>query len=631
MKKAIFVLICLFVFPFTVNASDYEITNYDVKIKVNENNTFNIKEVITANFNVPKHGIKRSLPMRNEINREDGTKETNYAKISNIDVDATFEVYNENNQKIIQIGDADKTVTGTHTYTISYDYALGKDHTTAYDEFYYNLIGTKWDTSISNVTFEITMPKKFDETKLGFSTGKAGTVGTDNIYYTVNDKVITGAYYDTLNAYEGINIRLELPEGYFTPEGNTFNIINIICIILPIIFLLISIFLWHKFGRDEEVIETVEFYPPEGFNSLELGFLYKGKADNFDVVSLLIYLANKGYIKITEIEEKVLFVKTKSFKITKVKEYDGNNPEEKAFLNGLFTPKISLFEQNNVPTSEVTLSDLQDNFYLTVNKILQSVNTKENKNKIFEKSASNKRIFIILMLIATFCLITIPPYLEYGEQGTLIPALFFPGFGFTIMFYMLFSGSNIIYVNGKPRRSSILTKIVGIFWGVLFGGIPFIMFVLPSLLINYIYLIIYIIGVITILGMIMCLKYLPKRTKYGNEMLGKIKGFKNFLETAEKEKLETLVMEKPTYFYDILPYTYVLGISDKWIKQFENITLEPPTWYYGNAAFSYATFSTFMNDTMSSAASAMTSSPSSSSGGGGSSGGGSGGGGGSSW
>ena len=73
--------------------------------------------------------------------------------------------------------------------------------------------------------------------------------------------------------------------------------------------------------------------------------------------------------------------------------------------------------------------------------------------------------------------------------------------------------------------------------------------------------------------MVLLFKAMPKRTKYGNEILGKIKGFKKFLETAEKPRLEAMVMENPTYFYDILPYTYVLGVSDKWIKKFETISL----------------------------------------------------------
>ncbi len=113
-------------------------------------------------------------------------------------------------------------------------------------------------------------------------------------------------------------------------------------------------------------------------------------------------------------------------------------------------------------------------------------------------------------------------------------------------------------------------------------------------------------------------------------------GFKKFLETAEKEKLEMLVEENPEYYYDILPYAYVLGVSDKWTKNFESIALEPPQWY-GGTVFDRMIFWHFMNSTYNSAAASMTSAPQSSSGGnfsgggGGFAGGGSGGGGGGSW
>ena len=42
--------------------------------------------------------------------------------------------------------------------------------------------------------------------------------------------------------------------------------------------------------------------------------------------------------------------------------------------------------------------------------------------------------------------------------------------------------------------------------------------------------------------------------------------FKEFLEKVEKEKLEELVFQDPNYFYNILPFTYVLEVSDKWIS-----------------------------------------------------------------
>ena len=626
----------------TTNDSNYEyfFNSYDINIIVNENNTLEITETIGAYFNVNKHGIFRKIPLRNKVTRLDGSISKNRAKISNINVNDKYSLYNENGYKVIKIGDANYTMKGQKDYIINYLYNLGKDTGKKYDELYFNLIGDEWDTSINNITFTITMPKEFDKSKLGFSSGKKGSTESSNVIFDVNDNVITGKLNGTLNPGEALTVRLELPEGYFVGTSNNFDYMMIIAIILPILFVLTAYLIWKKYGKDEQVIETVEFYPPQGFNSLEIGFLYKGKAEHQDVTSLLVYLANLGYIKISEHEEKNLFSKSKGFKITKLKEYDGNNINEKLFLEGLFNkrPTISLFDKNkdtsNVKDNEVTSSDLYNNFYITMDKILSIMNKKENKHKIFEKTASNKTIFIVLMIIATFCLITIPPIVAYGELATLAFALLFPGIGFTVMFLMVFGETQTIYVNGKPTRSSFGTKLFGIIWGSGFGGIPWFFLVLPTLLQDYIYLIIYVIGLLCIIVLIICLKYLPKRTSYGNQMLGKLNGFKNFLETVEKERLEAMVMENPNYFYNILPYTYVLGVSDKWIKKFETISLQAPSWYDSSTDFNVTSFGSFMNNTMSSAHSSMSSSPSSSSGGssgGGSSGGGSGGGGGGSW
>ena len=623
---------------------DYVIDKYDINIIVNENNTFDITETITAYFNVSKHGIFRTIPLKNTITRLDGTTSTNRTQVTNVSVDNEYTTSRENGNYKLKIGSASRTLTGEQKYVIKYTYNLGKDPGKDYDELYYNIIGNEWDTVIGNVTFSITMPKEFDSSKLGFSSGTTGSTDNSKVKYNVSGNKITGSYNGILGAGEALTVRCELPEGYFVGTGLTFNLMNYIFYLFPILFLVIALLLWYKYGRDDQVVETVEFYPPQGFNSLEVGFLYKGKAENQDVTSLLIYLANQGYIKIAETEEKSLFSKSKGFKITKLKEYDGNNVNEQIFLNGLFTkrPSISigsLFSKNveqepTDNTNEVTSTDLYNNFYITMNRILSNINNKENKNKIFEKSASSKTIFIILMIIATYCLITIPPIFAYGESSSLLFALLFPGIGFTVLFKLVFGETQTIYVNGRATYSSIGTKIFGLVWGLGFGGIPWAFMVLPALKQDQVYLVGYGLGLVCVLGMVICLKYLPKRTPYGNEILGKLKGFRNFLETAEKDKLETMVIQDPTYFYNILPYTYVLGVSDKWIKKFESISLQAPSWYDSPNAFDMMTFGSFMNSTMTSAQSVMSSSPSSDSGGssgGGSSGGGSGGGGGGSW
>ena len=596
---------------------DYVIDNYDVNIVVNSNNTFDITETITAYFNVPKHGIFRTIPLSNKIVRLDGSTSTNRTQVSNLSVSDKYTTSRDGGNYKIQIGSLSTTLTGKQTYTIKYTYNLGKDPVSDYDELYYNIIGNEWDTVIGNVTFSITMPKEFDSSKLGFSSGSQGSLDNSKVKYTVNDNTISGSYDGILNEGESLTVRCELPEGYFVDAGLVVNSNIYLMFIIPIVALIISFLLWFIFGRDNRVVETVEFYPPEGFNSLEVGFLYKGKANSQDVTSLLVYLANKGYIKISDNNDESLFSKADGFKITKLKDYDGNDANERLFLGGLF--------KDTAVEGEATKDDLYDNFYATTHKILSNINNKENKNKIFEKKASKKSIIIILLMLVSVITTIAIPTLEYAGAGEVAMTLFI------CAFYIPF------YAVGIFAKIPLLFRI---FWlgftifhsSVFFSTLP----IKDAITSEPIYLIGVIVGILCLIGMIICFKIMPKRTPYGNEILGKIRGFKNFLETAEKDKLESMVLSNPTYFYDILPFTYVLGVSDKWIKKFETINMQAPSWYDSHTAFSVATFGTFIGSTMTSAQSVMSSSSSSSSSGGsssggGSSGGGSGGGGGGSW
>lgn len=597
---------------------DYELTGYDVDIVVNENNTFDITEKIDAFFYSEKHGIFRTIPLYNKITRQDETSSKNRAKITNIEVSDPYTTSREDENLKIKIGDPDYVLTGKKSYTIKYNYNIGEDRLENADEFYFDIIGTKWDTTISNIAFTIHMPKEFDKDKIGFSTGSTGSTGSDYVYYKVKGNTISGEYLGTLDPYHGINVRITLPEGYFVGAGIEVEPIVYFLYVLPVIFALIAVILWYKYGKDDRTFVKPEYYPPEGFNSLEVGFLYKGTADSKDVISLLIYLANKGYLKIEEAEEKTLFSKKKSFKVTKVKDYDGGNAEEKRFMRGLF-----------LSGKTVTASDLYDKFYKTTSKIISDVNAKANKEKIFEKRVG-KIALVVAMIVASFCIITIPPFAEYGDYEELIFGLLFPGIGFSVLFAGIISAI-------KGGKDVWFVGIFLVIWGVMFGGIPFAMIVIPQIALDITYIYGYIFGVVAIIVMMLCAFYMPKRTPYGVEILAKIQGFKDFLTSVEKDRLEQMVEENPTYFYDVLPYTYVLGISDKWMKKFEDINLKAPDWYNGSDSFSMGYFHGFMTSTMSAATSNMSSSSSvshssgSGGGGGGSVGGGSGGGGGGSW
>ncbi len=627
-KFLLFILISIFLFIPSVNAEEvshctttdcvnkiyhsnepYEIMNYDVNMKVNEDNSYDVTEKIDVYFNEERHGIKRTLPLTNKVMSDDGERKVR-AKITHESVNEPYMVSYENNDMILKIGSSNDMVTGLKEYVIKYTYSIGMDKLKDKDEFYYNIVGTNWNTLIDKVTFTIDMPKKFDGVP-GFSVGSYGTSGYDEglLKYNVDGKTITGSYNGILNKGEGINIRLSLPDGYFVAAKK--SLFEYLIFIIPIILALASFILWKKFLKNDLVVDEVSFYPPEGLNSLETGFIYKGSASKKDVTSLLIYLANKGYIKIEE--EKKKKICKKSYKIIKVKDYDGENENEKTFMDGLFKTK-----------NEVTINDLRNNFYTTTNKIISNINKEENKEKIFEKGSMNKRNIILVLAVLTYCVFTIPPLVSYGENVNIMIDLLFPISG-----YLIF----VMFFDRKDNPDYITVSIMFLSMFCLF---PWLTITLPAVLYDPFYLIETIIGFILFVFMTCLYMKGAKRTKYGLETLGKLRGFKNFLENAEKDELEGLVEKNPEYFYDILPYTYVLGVSDKWIKKFEEINVAAPNWYTGYNSFVFYDFMDSFDDMMRQSNSAISSAPSSSSGGsgpsgGGFSGGGSGGGGGSSW
>lgn len=427
--------------------AEYTIDSYDIKMIVNENNTFDITEKITVNFTQYKHGINRKIPIRNTIQRLDGTTSNNRAKITNIEVSENYSTSTNNGYKILKIGSSNKTYIGKHTYTISYTYDIGKDPLKDADELYYNLIGTDSDTTISNVTFTIKMPKKFDYDgdKLGFSSGLKGSIDSSNVEYTVNKNTISGSYIGTLGIAEGLTVRLTLPEGYFVRVQEKDDNYVILVSIISVACVIVSALLWRLYGKDNKVVETVEFYPPEELNSAELAYIYKGVAEDEGIISLLISLANKGYLKIEDCGTKS-FILGNDFRITKLKEYTGNNETEKEFFDGLFKKKNS-----------VTNEDLYDSFYKTIRSIKSKLESKENKNKIFEKSSLSKIIWLALMCIVILLLITVKPIINTSAGEDLPFLLAFPIIGFSVILLVGF------------RQTNLMIKIFGIVWGLCLG------------------------------------------------------------------------------------------------------------------------------------------------------------------
>lgn len=67
-------------------------------------------------------------------------------------------------------------------------------------------------------------------------------------------------------------------------------------------------------------------------------------------------------------------------------------------------------------------------------------------------------------------------------------------------------------------------------------------------------------------------KFMPKKTKKGIEAYWHILGFRNYINTAEKHRIK--FQEKENIFERFLPYAIVFGLTEKWLKVFEELENE---------------------------------------------------------
>ncbi len=87
--------------------------------------------------------------------------------------------------------------------------------------------------------------------------------------------------------------------------------------------------------------------------------------------------------------------------------------------------------------------------------------------------------------------------------------------------------------------------------------------------------------VMVVLGIILMIvaNYMPAKTAEGSKVLNQIMGFRMYLYTAERYRLQGL---KPEEFEKYLAYAIVFNIEKQWADKFKDIYKGKPDWYEGN-------------------------------------------------
>lgn len=480
------------------------------------------------------------------------------------------------------------------------------------DDIVFKIAGTTLDGKLENLKVNVNSPFFIDNATVDFNE-KGANFGTDRFNLEKNDNNVVFTNKNTIYVGEDIKLKIDIDKDLFVrPLPISGNIVKFSS---PMILLLI-VFLFFRFRDKNPITPVVQFYPPKSMNSAEVGYGFNEGISNLQVTSLLFYWASEGYIKI-------IMKKKNKFTIEKLKEIDNNH---KSYEKKLFN---SLFKYGN--GKKVTGEKLKTYFGEEVSKAVKGVKEEFKYEKKLRDSASKKAGFL-LSIISAVPIISCMMVARDVDHGSIIGYIMF-----SILLLVLHLGFYLVFYKLLKKRHGLIKKKNKIIAVVVISFIYLIMIILPFLFTDLDAFIIIVSIIVSLIGNILS-SCVPKRSDYGKELLGEIVGFRNFMEVAEKERLEALLEEDPEYFYNTLPYAQVLGVTKKWADKFKDISMEQPSYYDTYYPLNnYIALNMFVNDLnkVESTASYTIDTSSGSSGGGfgggGFSGGGSGGGGGSSW
>jgi uncharacterized membrane protein YgcG len=626
MKKILILLlglITLLIFPSSVLAvEDIVVNEHRVEIYVQEDGVYRFTHQLDVTYQTPHYGIYVNIPQEYEMEWvfEDGTTENRkyVFPLSNFNIDGPHEFESSREGVQLRLGEAGVYVSGQQQYSYSYQMKTKDLRLDGRQRFYLNILGDGWDIPTDKLTFTIYFPQDMSEEEINFYAGKYGVNTPASLEYDVVENMLQGSTTTTLNPNESFTIDIALEAGYFEfPKEMDMSIFGLL---YGFIFFGLLVFMFLRYGRDEKSVPTIQFGPPSGYSSAQVGYIYDGFTENKDILSLIIEWAANGHLSIEELSEK-------SIKLTKITELPDNAiTAEKTIFNSLF-----------ITGDEVTTDELKHNFYTTL------VNGKMNITRYFTGNKKRRIFSIKADVLQVLFGITLPSILAiylglayYQITNYAVDALLFVGFAWGIG--LLVSITSIL-TRRKFHTFKSFTKLMSILGNIILVLVYAVVVYGASTIAEADLFILFVLFILYAVALFIN-STMHQRTRLGNQLYNDILGLKLFIETAEKDRLETLVGDDPSYFYHILPYAYVLNITDTWSKKFEDIAIASPSWYVGQTPMNHIIFMSHFNRSINTLATTMSTPPATKSGsgggsfgggGGGFSGGGFGGGGGGGW
>jgi uncharacterized membrane protein len=592
---------------------------------INNDGSIDILEniVVYANQAQIKHGIVRWLPI-DYVDSYGISHHTNY-EINKVQINGENVAFTEDfsNQALhIRIGDKDRDLTpGVYTFTLQYHIINAVTFLNDADELYWNITGNHWDFPIDKVTATIQLPQGAILLKQAAYTGLVGQIQQKFTSHLNNNQII---YKTTsvLQSGEGLTIAVAWPKGIVKLPTTIEKIksgfqetstLFLFALLLFIFMYYMLIWSWVNPDTSRRTIVPL-FEPPLSLPPAAVRYIYKQCYDVKVFTAEMVSAATKGFVTIIKKDNVVTLTKTE-MDLTQLPEY------ESIVFQRLFSKK-----------NEIKLDPNSANSIQAAEQALATGLINEFKNKYFIKTTRYHILPWFLTLIAFFIA-------SYRTNNIYAVGVFVG----SILFYYAFQFIPQIFARFSifTTKSKMFFEVTRIIVVLIFSMI----FLVPAigyffqLEVNMMMVLIFFFCI----GLLNMIFYyvLKAPNSAGRKVLNQIEGFKLFIKTAERYRLNQLYPADKviTSFEQFLPYAIALDVETEWAQQFTklltNAGIDPTAYTTNWASGMFLTTNTITSLTSALRSSSVTTSDrsvsSSASSGGGSSGGGGGGGGGSGW
>lgn len=519
----------------------YVINDNSIQVRVDEEQNFYVEQLLSCTVNDSK--VVMRVPLLHE-----GWEDTRIEDLV-VEGEGDIDVRSEDDQLFLTSGK------GTRQYHISY-----KIHPNELLKAYMNftLNAPDEDTMIDKLSLTLQMPYEPD---VEISWMRPGDETKEDRYQLTLGTITKFSTNNAIQAGEEATLRISVKSDAFHRSVGNYSwlaLLSSAALFFLILFLRLSIY------RKDDLIIPVTFYPPQGINSAEAGYIVDNKLSDSDIASLIFYWADQGYLTFHRNGEDYSF--------EKLKNPDVHSP---VYEQALFLHMFSCGKD-----CKVTRQDLKDNFYQDVHSARQAILSKYTKEQpLYQRSADHTR-----KMIRKICILPLLLYLLFSMYNTYQDTGRVFALAVALVPMTLASGYFLWYaLEAKHQMRETVKRIAyGILSLVLLGAaIQFSK--TPWNLQLAICLILYLLAMILAGG-------LRKETDACRELRASLLGFKDFITMVEKDKLEMMLEEDPEYYYHVLPYAQVLHVTKLWTDKFQDITMPPPAWYLDDEDFRYDRF-----------------------------------------